>query len=74
MESTGCMIGKRPCFIIPLPTIMGYWNVSLVFLTVDSMICNSNIYSRSTERSNNNLPPLSPFLCHSRAPLLFLSD
>jgi len=68
------VIGRGLCFIILLSTIIGYWNVSFVFLTVDSMICNPNIYSRSTEGSNNNLPPLSPFLCYSRAPLLFLSN
>jgi len=68
------VIRKELCFIIPLPTIIGYWNISFVFLTVDSMICNPNIYSRSTEGSNNNLPPLSLSLCYSRAPLLFLSD
>jgi len=68
------MIRRRSCFIILLSTIMDHWNVSFVFLTVDSMICNPNIYSRSAEGSNNNLPLLSPSLCHSRAPLLFLSD
>jgi len=68
------VIGKGPCFIILLSTIMDHWNISFVFLTVDSRICNPNIYSRSVEGSNNNLSPLSPSLCCSRAPLLFLSD
>jgi len=68
------MIRREPCFIILLSTIIGHWNVSFVFLTVDSIICNPNIYSRSTERFNNNLPLLSLSLCYSRAPLLFLSD
>jgi len=68
------MIRRRSCLIILSPAIIGHWNVSFVLLFVDLMICNPNIYSSSIEGPNNNLPPLSPSLCHSRAPLLFLSD
>ena len=53
---------------------MDYWNVSFVFLFVDSMICNPNIYSRGVEGPNNKLPLLSLSFCRSRALLLFLSD
>jgi len=68
------MIGRRLCFIIPLSTIIGCWNVSFVFLIVNSMIYNPNIYSRGIEGPNNKLPLLSPSLCHFRALLLFLSN
>jgi len=68
------MIEKKLCLIILLPTIIGCWNVSFVFLFVNLMICNPNIYSSGTEGPNNKLPLLSSSLCHSRALLLFLSN
>jgi len=74
IESTNCIIRRRFCLIIPLSAIIGHWNVSFVFLFVDSMLCNPNIYSSSTEGPNNKWPLLFPFFCHSRAPLLFLSN
>jgi len=72
--STSCAIRKRPCLIILLSAIIGHWNISFFFLIINSMIYNPNIYSSSAKRPNNNLPLLFPFLCHSRALLLFLSD
>jgi len=68
------VIRRGPYLIILLPTIIGHWNVSFVFLTVDSMICNPNIYSRSAEGSNNNLPLSFLSLYYSEALLLLLSD
>jgi len=53
------VIRRELYFIISLSTIISYWNVSFVFLIVDSMICNPNIYSRGTEGPNNNLSPSS---------------
>jgi len=66
-ESTSHIIKRRPCLIISLPAIMGYWNVSFVFLFVYSMIFNPNIYSSSIERPNNKLPLSSLSLCVMRA-------
>ena len=55
------MIKRGPCFIISLSAIMGCWNISFVFLIVDSMICNPNIYFRGTKGKNKKLPPSSPY-------------
>jgi len=52
-KSTGYVIREELCLIIPLSTIMGCWNVFFVFLFVDSIICNPNIYSSSVEGPKN---------------------